>query len=386
MQNKQGGKFVYDGKRIQPIYERYAVDFNMPYIYSRFNGTADPFPIDSNLDVTSQLIQMRPASEMHPRESACTRYVQYCINKIRSPVCSLCWFPDGKKVLTGLQSGEITMWNGVTFNFDTILQAHSQAIKSMKWSRNNRLLLTGDASGVVKYWNTAMNNLNEVEVHQSPIKDISFSHDDSKFCTACDDATIKIVDVFESEVERTLRGHNWDVRKAQFHESMALIASGGKDNLLKLWDPRESACLSTFHYHKNTILSMSFFKENYLLSGGKDQVVKMLDLRMMKECFTYKDTGDVTALNVSSNLIFSGNGLGEINYWEEFNDEIIATSERRHDNTVWFVEMHPSGHCLVSGAADYTIRFWIRPRQQNKEEEKETQKEEGGTAIPGLLL
>ena len=33
------------------------------------------------------------------------------------------WTPEGRRCLTGTQSGEFTLWNGSQFNFETILQA-----------------------------------------------------------------------------------------------------------------------------------------------------------------------------------------------------------------------------------------------------------------------
>lgn len=33
--------------------------------------------------------------------------------------------PDARRILTGSTSGEFTLWNGLTFNFETILQVRS---------------------------------------------------------------------------------------------------------------------------------------------------------------------------------------------------------------------------------------------------------------------
>ena len=43
-------------------------------------------------------------------------------NKIRCPVFCLTWTPEGRRLITGASSGEFTLWNGLTFNFETILQ------------------------------------------------------------------------------------------------------------------------------------------------------------------------------------------------------------------------------------------------------------------------
>ena len=37
-------------------------------------------------------------------------------------LCILKWTPEGRRLVTGASSGEFTLWNGLTFNFETILQ------------------------------------------------------------------------------------------------------------------------------------------------------------------------------------------------------------------------------------------------------------------------
>ena len=35
------------------------------------------------------------------------------------------WSPEGRRLIVGASSGEFTLWNGFTFNFETILQVNS---------------------------------------------------------------------------------------------------------------------------------------------------------------------------------------------------------------------------------------------------------------------
>lgn len=41
---------------------------------------------------------------------------------MRCPIFTLAWTPEGRRLVTGASSGEFTLWNGLTFNFETILQ------------------------------------------------------------------------------------------------------------------------------------------------------------------------------------------------------------------------------------------------------------------------
>ena len=88
------------------------------------------------------------------------------------------WTPTGRRLITGSQSGEFTLWNGQSFNFEMILQvvphqlagrltnmsvnltyfleeldkqAHDQAVRSMVWSNNENWMVTGDDGGAIKY-------------------------------------------------------------------------------------------------------------------------------------------------------------------------------------------------------------------------------------------
>ena len=65
-----------------------------------------------------------------------------------------------------------------------------------------------------------------------------FSPTDAKFASCSDDGTIKIWSFAEAEEERTLTGHGWDVKCLAWHPTKGILASGSKDNLAKIWDPK----------------------------------------------------------------------------------------------------------------------------------------------------
>ena len=45
-------------------------------------------------------------------------------------------------------------------------------------------------------------------------------------------------------------GHGWDVKALDWHPRRGLLASGAKDALIKLWDPRGNTAIATLHGHK----------------------------------------------------------------------------------------------------------------------------------------
>ena len=155
------------------------------------------------------------------------------------PVHCLSWTPGGRRLLTGNQEGEFTLWDGINFSFELIMSAHDASFRCMEWSHNNNYLLTCDAGGNIKYWSPSIAPVNEIDSthNKQPIHGLSFSPSDTKFVSCRDDSTVRVWDWARKAEEQVLEGHGWDVKCVQWHPRSSVIASGSKDNLVKLWDP-----------------------------------------------------------------------------------------------------------------------------------------------------
>lgn len=79
-----------------------------------------------------------------PATSATNKFVHVSTNKARCAINCVTWTPDGRRCLTGTQSGEFTLWNGTTFNFETIIQAHEAPIRCIAYMRSESFLISCD--------------------------------------------------------------------------------------------------------------------------------------------------------------------------------------------------------------------------------------------------
>ena len=123
----------------------------------------------------------------NPVNCIMTKFIRAALNKDPRPVFCVC-------VSTGASSGEFTLWNGLTFNFETILQviiyltllkteyfynymsiqAHNSAVRAMIWSHNEQWMLTGDDKGYVKYWQANMNNVQMYQAHLEAVRGLRY--------------------------------------------------------------------------------------------------------------------------------------------------------------------------------------------------------------------
>ena len=147
----------------------------------------------------------------------------------------LSWTPGGRRLLTGNQEGEFTLWDGINFSFELIMSAHDTSFRSMAWSHNQNYLLTSDSGGNIKYWSPSIAPVQSLDSHDGQaIHGLSFSPSDTKFASCGDDATVRIWDWAGHREERKLEGHGWDVKTVMWHPRSSVICSGSKDNLVKV--------------------------------------------------------------------------------------------------------------------------------------------------------
>ncbi|XP_014673749.1 PREDICTED: pre-mRNA 3' end processing protein WDR33-like [Priapulus caudatus] len=371
----------YDGKRMRKTIHRRTIDYNshgVTYLENRVwqRDCRDQRAIQPDALYTSSIMPAA-AYVKNPVVSVATKCIRTSMNKLPCPIFCVCWTPEGRRLITGASSGEFTLWNGLTFNFETILQAHDAACRTMVWSHNDQWMITGDHSGFVKYWQTNMNNVKMFQAHKESVRSLSFCPTDNKFASSSDDGTVRVWDFLRCHEEKILRGHGADVKFVDWHPQKALLASGSKDTQqpVKLWDPKTGQSLATLHIHKGTVMSVRWNQNgNWLLSASRDHLVKVFDIRAMKELQTFrghkKEACSLAWHPVHESLFASGGSVGDIVYWQVGQEKEVASVELAHENMVWTMAWHPLGHILATGSNDHTTKFWARPRPGEKLKDK----------------
>lgn len=390
-QNGQG-----DNRHERNRKNRMIVDFNWSYknwlenrnVQGRYNGEAERHQ-------PNWFVKVLPptARPDEPGETIPAKLLHSSLNKVRHPVNAVKWTPDARRLLTASNSGELTLWNGQAFNFETIMQAHDSAIRTLAYSNQQDFLLSGDQDGVLKYWQTNLNNIKALQAHSDCVRGISFARGDAKFVTASDDQSLKIWDFTTSTTESTLTGHNWDVKAVDWHPQRGLICSGSKDHLVKLWDPRTQRCLTTLHYHKNTVSKVAFspLVEDWLATASRDQTARIFDLRMMRDIWLLrgheKDIASLAWHPIHKTLITTSGSEGSLFHYildcpnnpPDQADTISPYDSAEplthpaqtlypfhkipyaHDYGVSGLDWHPLGHILATGSNDRSTKFWMRP-------------------------
>mmetsp|Transcript_15698 Transcript_15698/g.37878 ORF Transcript_15698/g.37878 Transcript_15698/m.37878 type:complete len:485 (+) Transcript_15698:72-1526(+) len=302
--------------------------------------------------------------------SPCTHFAHMVVNKQKQQIHSVHWMPSQRKVVTGSSNGELTVWNGLTFNYENILQGHTSKVTALLFTPDESVLISGDGDGAIRLWEPTFAFIREIEAHKETVRDISCSPNGTKFVSCADDSSARVWDYSTLREERQFIG--WDVKCCHWHPSKGLVATGSKDNQVKLWDPRAKEPICTIWAHKNIVTKVKWSPDGQnLISGARDHLVKCMDLRAMKERRVFKaHKHAITALTWNPEFpecFVSASHGGMMAFWDINWDTPVDTLPTAHEGAINAMAYSRVAHMLVSVSSDMSTRFWVRARPGDAE-------------------
>ncbi|KAG7410105.1 Vegetative incompatibility protein HET-E-1 [Fusarium oxysporum f. sp. raphani] len=207
-------------------------------------------------------------------------------------------------------------------------------------------------------WNAVLQTL---EGHTDFINSAVFSNDGKLIASGSRDNTVKIWNVATGEEERTLEGHANSVNSVVFSKDSKLIASGSSDNTVKIWNVATGEEAQALEGHANSVNSVVFSKDGKLIaSGSRDNTVKIWNVATGEEQRTLKGhTNSVSSVVFSKDgkLIASGSSDNTVKIWN------VATGEEEqildgHTDFINSVVFSKDGKLIASGSWDNTVKIW----------------------------
>ncbi|HEX8634093.1 MAG TPA: caspase family protein [Pyrinomonadaceae bacterium] len=155
-------------------------------------------------------------------------------------------------------------------------------------------------------------------------------------------------------------GHAMRVDGLAFSPEAKLIASGSKDNTVRLWDAERALELRRLAGHAAWVKAVAFSADGrWLASGSVDGVVKLWEVASGRELKTMSGGGSINALAFSpdARLVAAGNAENSVLVWDAQTGQVERTLTG-HAGAVLAVVFSPDGRLLATGAGDNSIKLW----------------------------
>ena len=197
--------------------------------------------------------------------------------------------PDGKILASAGADKTVRLWDVAQKKPIAQLRGHVSSVLSVSFSADGKTLTSGSEDGVVRLWDVTAVQLVPPEGYKgykSP-KDETVSPD-GKICVSLekDGRTVRLSDVVSGKPfsQLQVKGEENAFTTVSFSRNGQILASGGGDKTVRLWDIAKGKELILLKGHEDWVNSVSFSPDGKILaSWSEDKTVRLWDVATGKQ-------------------------------------------------------------------------------------------------------
>eukprot|EP01105_Mastigella_eilhardi_P014248 TRINITY_DN324_c0_g1_i1.p1 TRINITY_DN324_c0_g1~~TRINITY_DN324_c0_g1_i1.p1 ORF type:complete len:469 (+),score=137.23 TRINITY_DN324_c0_g1_i1:280-1686(+) len=173
-----------------------------------------------------------------------------------------------------------------------------------------------------------------------------------------EDPVIKVFDASSSSLLRVLKGHLTTVRTVSFMPDKSKLLSGSDDGVVMTWDISTKTNISSFVAHTDHVrAAVCSAGSPVWATGSYDHTIKLWDMRHNEAVMTMDHGAPVEALLYFPNgsILVSAGGTS-VKLWDVLSGGTLLHELPNHQKTVTCLAMDSSASRLLSGGVDHFVK------------------------------
>jgi len=229
-------------------------------------------------------------------------------------------------------------------------------VLSLAFSPDSRYLATGTGDGTVKIWDVASGRTLQALVSHRPIvMRVAFSPDGRYLAMAGEDVTL-----LQASTWQEVRSFAHSGACLAFSRDSRLLATGGGDGKVRLWDVATGREIRNFPGDKFSVKAVALSPDGrYLAAGGIEGAVTLWNLATGGSipARTGGPQVEAVAFSPAGGYLASGSRDRTVRLWDVESGRAVKTLTG-HAHWVTALAFSPDGKYLVSGSWDNALKLW----------------------------
>ncbi|MFO1008373.1 MAG: protein kinase [Planctomycetaceae bacterium] len=287
----------------------------------------------------------------------------------QNPLASIIPLPDDTLLLHESTFG-LYRWKPTADG--PVLAGHAREAWAVEYSPDGRFLASGSDDGTMKIWEVASGRELATSLnHSQTVVQTRFSPAGTRVASLCLDGSLRVWEFdpktgLPSAQHREVDEHRKG-RSLCWSADGRLIATGGNEGEVVLWDANTLQVVRRFQDHEATVRQILFLEgDRTLLTVSTDSTVCIRDLAVNDRVIhKWGEEFDAycVALLPDGDTLAVGQGHGVISLRSRASGKLIG-SLTGHRNGVFSMQLSPDGKVLATGDESGNVRFWRTENHQ----------------------
>ncbi|ODQ60850.1 hypothetical protein WICANDRAFT_83170 [Wickerhamomyces anomalus NRRL Y-366-8] len=240
---------------------------------------------------------------------------------------------DGSILVTAVLE-DVVITNLITNEIQERIEGDGELITSLTLTPDGKYLGIISQSQQLRIYNLHQSIFIKSLKLSSPVFVSCCDETSTLFALGGSDGVVQVLDIENGFITHSFKGHGTIISALKFHGELNskkwVLSSGDTTGVVKIWDLVKRKNIVTLNEHNNAVRGLDFNSDGeYFLSGGRDDVLLLWDTKYWKLRKTIPTRQQVESCGfLNDDLVYSSGGDAVFKVWDLKTTELFTQTKQ----------------------------------------------------------